>query len=116
VAPIVLTGRLNISGGAWLLLMNLFRSLQVLTGHTLVRLVHGLAMLAGQALLGVQSALAWLDGPHPVAARLQPLLALLSRTRAAWRSAWAVACWPSRAAPLPSPPWVPMRPICRWPT
>ena len=59
--------------------MNLFRSIQNFAEHALLRGVQALARAAGQGLLGVQTALAWLDGPHPVAARLQPLARLLAR-------------------------------------
>ena len=59
--------------------MNLLRSLQNLAELALLRGVQALARAAGQGLLGVQAALAWLDGPHPLAARLQALTRHLAR-------------------------------------
>lgn len=59
--------------------MNFLQSFKVLTALGFVRLVHGLAYGAGRALLAVQRALLWLDGPHPVATRLKPVTAFLAR-------------------------------------
>ena len=59
--------------------MNLLRSFKGLTTRVLLRTVHGLARGAGHALLGVQQALDWLDGPHPLATRLKPLAAFVAR-------------------------------------
>jgi len=55
--------------------MNLFQSFKGLSTRTLVHL----ARAAGQALLGLQRALDWLDGPHPVATRLKPVASFLAR-------------------------------------
>ncbi len=44
-----------------------------------MRLLHVLALQAGRVLLALQRALLWLDGPHPLAARLQPIAAFLAR-------------------------------------
>ncbi len=60
-------------------LMNLLQSLKGLAARGLVRTLHSLARGAGKALLGVQCALDWLDGPHPVATRLKPVAAFLAR-------------------------------------
>ena len=59
--------------------MNLFQSFKGLVGRALTRTVHRLARAVGQVLLGVQHALDWLDGPHPVATRLKPVAAFLAR-------------------------------------
>jgi murein DD-endopeptidase MepM/ murein hydrolase activator NlpD len=59
--------------------MNLFQSFKDLMAQGLVRTVHSLAQGAGQVLLGMQRALDWLDGPHPVATRLKPVAAFLAR-------------------------------------
>ena len=59
--------------------MNLFQTLKNLAAHGFVRTVHSLAWGAGQALMGLQRSLAWLDSPHPVAARLKPVAAFLTR-------------------------------------
>ena len=59
--------------------MNLSRNLQALIGRALVRVVHRLAQTTGLVLLGVQRALVWLDGPHPVATRLKPAADFLAR-------------------------------------
>jgi murein DD-endopeptidase MepM/ murein hydrolase activator NlpD len=63
----------------WSELMSLFQSFKALLIHGLVRTVQGLARGTGQALLGVQRALSWLDGEHPVATRLKPVAAFLAR-------------------------------------
>ena len=59
--------------------MNLFQTFKDLVGHGFVRTVHGLAAGMGRVLLGMQAVLAWLDGPHPVATRLKPITAFLTR-------------------------------------
>ena len=59
--------------------MNLFQSLKDLASAGFVRAVHNLARAIGHALLAVQGVLTWLDGPHPVAARLRPVTRLLAR-------------------------------------
>jgi murein DD-endopeptidase MepM/ murein hydrolase activator NlpD len=59
--------------------MNLLQSFKGLLGRGLMRTVHSLARGIGQVLLGVQQALDWLDGPHPVATRLKPVAAFLAR-------------------------------------
>ena len=59
--------------------MNLLQTLKNLAAHGFVRTVHSLAWGAGQALMGLQRSLAWLDSPHPVAARLKPVAAFLAR-------------------------------------
>ena len=59
--------------------MNLLQSFKGLLGRGLTRTVHSLARGIGQVLLGVQQALDWLDGPHPVATRLKPVAAFLAR-------------------------------------
>src|SRR5574343_237400 len=59
--------------------MNLLQSFKGLLGRGLTRTVHSLARGIGQVLRGVQQALDWLDGPHPVATRLKPVAAFLAR-------------------------------------
>ena len=59
--------------------MNLLQSFKGLVGRGLTRTVHSVARGIGQVLLGVQQALDWLDGPHPVATRLKPVAAFLAR-------------------------------------
>jgi murein DD-endopeptidase MepM/ murein hydrolase activator NlpD len=59
--------------------MNLPRSLKDLAARSLLRSVHRLARHAGAVLLGVQRALEWLDGPHPIATRLKPVTTFLAR-------------------------------------
>ncbi len=59
--------------------MTFIQSLKNLAARRLAHTVHHLAHGVGQALLGVQRALDWLDGPHPVATRLKPLTAWLTR-------------------------------------
>lgn len=59
--------------------MNLLQSFKGLVGRGLTRTVLSVARGIGQVLLGVQQALDWLDGPHPVATRLKPVAAFLAR-------------------------------------
>ena len=59
--------------------MNLLQSFKGLVGRGLTHTVHSVARGIGQVLLGVQQALDWLDGPHPVATRLKPVAAFLAR-------------------------------------
>ena len=59
--------------------MNLFQSFKDLVGRGFVRMVHSLAYGLSQMLLRLQRVLAWFDGPHPAAIRLQPIAAFLVR-------------------------------------
>lgn len=59
--------------------MPLFESFKTLATRALVNTVHALAHGAGQVLLAVQHTLDWLDGPHPLATRLKPVAAFLTR-------------------------------------
>jgi len=57
----------------------LFQTSKNLAERVFVRAVHGLAQVAGLVLLGLERALVWLDGRHPLAVRLRPLAAFLGR-------------------------------------
>lgn len=59
--------------------MNLLKTFNNRLSCGFVRVVHGLAGGAGKLLQGLERILAWLDGPHPLAARLRPLATLIAR-------------------------------------
>lgn len=59
--------------------MNLFQPFKALLALALTHSVHGLAQGAGTAILLLQQALRWLDGPHPMAGMLRPLARFVSQ-------------------------------------
>jgi len=59
--------------------MNPLQTFKDLAARSFVHTVRVFASGAGHVLLALQRGLAWLDSPHPVATRLKPVAALLSR-------------------------------------